>query len=141
MGVFAARAFRSTATCLASCGKPKLVAVLACLLAAPAAGEELDIGEALGNTEGCEQLTTGQSTSDLWLLLRPDSLEGAVIACTFAEVARAADGSRLVTGLCSHEGEEQRQVRRFVVATDPGENRARLVFEDGALLERFAACE
>ena len=101
----------------------------------------LDIGQVLGNEEGCEQLRTGQSSSDLWLLLRPDSLEGAVVACAFTEVSRAADGTELVTGLCSHEGEAERELRRFVVAADPADGDARLVFEDGALWTRFTACE
>lgn len=118
------------------------LAVIACLLgAAPAAAETLDIGHVLGNEEGCEQLRSGRSPSDLWLLLRPDSLEGAVVACTFTEVSRAADGAQLVTGLCSHEGEERSQLRRFVVAADPADPKAWLVSEDGALWDRFAACE
>jgi hypothetical protein len=101
----------------------------------------LDIGQVLGNEEGCEQLRTGQSSSDLWLLLRPDSLEGAVVACRFIEVSRAPDGTALVTGLCSHEGEAERELRRFVAATDSADRNARLLFEDGAFWTRFAACE
>ena len=120
---------------------PRLRAALACLLAAaPAAAGTLDIGQVLGNEEGCERLRTGHSTSDLWLLLGPDSLEGAVVACTFTEASRAADGTQLVTGLCSNEGEEGRELRRFVVAADPADGNARLVFEDGALWSRFAPC-
>ena len=111
------------------------------MAAAPAAAATLDIGQVLGNAEGCERLRTGQSSSDRWLLLRPDSLEGAVVACTFAEVSRNADGAERVTALCSNEGEEESELRRFVVAADPADGDARLVFEDGALWTRFAACE
>ena len=100
----------------------------------------LEIAGVFGNAEGCEQLRTGQSTSDLWLLLRPDSLEGAVVGCTFTEMTHAADGSLRVSGLCENEGEEETHLRRFIVTRDPQDGRALLVFEDGALWNRFAAC-
>ena len=120
-------------------------AALACLLACigvyPAAAQSLDIEGVLGNEEGCEHLRAGNSISDLWLLLRPDFLEGAVIGCQFVEVIGAADGTQGVTGLCSHEGEETREMRRFVIASDPTDPQARLVFEDGALWDRVATCE
>ena len=120
----------------------RLLAVIACLFAAaPAAAQSLDTGQVLGNEEGCEQLRAGHSISDHWFLLRPDSPEGAIVACTFTEVSRAADGTDVVTGLCSNEGEEDLQARRFVVAPDPEDGKARLVFEDGDLWDRFAACE
>jgi hypothetical protein len=103
----------------------KLMRLAACAvtifatLTAPAQSQKLVLDGIWGNEEGCKALADGgMFEPDGGLTLTSDEIVSYTFGCEWLQALTATDGTQVVTGLCSHEGETYRTVETFVIGRD-----------------------
>jgi hypothetical protein len=69
-----------------------------------------------GNEAGCVFAKEGRSEDDGFVVLKADGVETYATACEWVQVESAKDGTRVVTGLCDHEGELGRTVQMMSIS-------------------------
>jgi hypothetical protein len=82
----------------------------------PAFAQGFDIVGVYGNETGCAAAGGEEVTSDDLLMLKADGVSFYASACEFVQVLLAKDGTKVVTGLCEHEGELGRTVRMLSIS-------------------------
>jgi hypothetical protein len=90
--------------------------LLGLLAGAPAVAQGLELTGVYGNDTGCAVNRGETVTSDDELLLKPDGFSSYATACEFVQMVSAKDGTKVVTGLCDHEGELGRTVQMLSIS-------------------------
>lgn len=109
------------------------------LLGGAAHAASLNLGGRYGNASGCKGDYSAEN--DDMLTLEDGAVSTFATACEFLQVLPASDGSRVVTGLCSHEGETMMTVAMMRIEKK-AEGDAYLVYDgDGTLWGEVAKCQ
>ena len=106
-----------------------------------AAAESLPIAGAWGNADGCRYHRDGSIDGDGLKLVTPKEITAYGGGCEIVQVLTASDGTHVVTGSCSYEGEDVRGVEHFAVRTGDATPPTLLIYNsDGSLWEEVAQC-
>ena len=119
----------------------RLASASALLLVASAAhAASLDLGARYGNANGCKFPAEYSSEGDDMLLLEEGEVMTFATSCEFLQVLPASGDSRVVTVLCSHEGEEIKTASLMRIDRKADAD-AYLVYDaDGTLWGEVARC-
>ncbi|CAN7170072.1 hypothetical protein [Aminobacter aminovorans] len=110
-------------------------------IAVGAAAETIDLDGNYGNAAGCNYAVTDNATSDDLLLLTPRGVSTYVTECEFVTQSISADGSRVLSATCTHEGETETTVRTIRIEKAPDQVDAYLIFdEDGTMWGKVGQC-
>jgi hypothetical protein len=113
----------------------------AAVLPQVAHAQTLAIDGVWGNEPGCKYARDGNYEDDTMLVLKPDSVEGYVVACEWLQVLTAKDGKQVASGICNFEGDEGVGARTYVIAKDPKDAGLIRIFNDqGDLWEEVRKC-
>jgi hypothetical protein len=77
--------------------------------AVEASAETLDITGKYGNAAGCKFMATSEIAEDM-VFLTQDGWGTYATLCSFVEVLKAGDFTRVVTAICAHEGEDTQTI-------------------------------
>lgn len=85
---------------------------------APALAEGLDITGTYGNEAGCKFATTQTPTEDM-VLLNAQEYRTYAALCSFVQVIKVNDFTRVMTSICASEGEATETVELLRLQKDP----------------------
>lgn len=88
------------------------------LISSLASAQPLSLDGVWGNEAGCRYARTQDNSDDGLMVLSAGGVETYATACEWVQVGKAADGTQVATGLCSHEGEDYRSVETYIIEAD-----------------------
>ncbi len=117
-----------------------LAALPVLLLAGGAAAASLDIVGTYGSPAGCKYAADGQYGDESVVILDAEHYENFVTHCSFVQVLTASDGSKIVTLLCGHEGDEALTVEMARIAKAAQGDAYAMFSAQGDLWDEVSRC-
>lgn len=105
-----------------------------------ARADVLGLGGAYGDERGCRFLKTNDYSEDAMLSLTGDGYQTYVHGCEFIQALSAGNGDRVVTGVCSEEGEGTSSIEFTRIAKVADADAYELYSQNGDLLGRVDRC-
>lgn len=120
----------------------RAAAVFVTLLASAgvATGATLDLPGNYGSPQGCKYLQDQSLWEEGVTVLTPTHYQDFVTWCDYVQVLQANDGSRIVTMLCGHEGEEEQTIDVVRVTKVDGRDAYGIFHATGGRWAELAAC-
>lgn len=117
------------------------IGVVLVLSVGATAGDSLPIAGVWGNADGCRYHRDGSIDGDGLKLVTSTEITAYGGGCEILQVLTASDGTHVVTGSCTYEGEDVRGVEHFAVRASDANPATLLVYNgDGSLWDEVALC-
>ena len=116
------------------------VTILATLMSGAVSAATLDLTGTYGSPAGCKYAADGEYGDDSVSVLDAEHYENFVTWCEFVQVAKARDGSSVVTMLCGHEGEDYQTIDTVRIAKATEADAYRIFLHSGELWAEVSRC-
>jgi len=119
-----------------------LLVLLVLALPYPAfAAQAIDLSKPHGTVVGCQNREGQTVESEDMLLLTSESMVTSTSTCAFIQKLTVADGTIVVTALCTIAGEQGRSISQFSISISKTEPTKLAIFDEyGAAFDEVAPC-